>query len=515
MSPPKSSSRTVAIAPGERAEHRRQHAAVLLLRRPGGDLEERELGTEQAHAGSAGAQGGAGPPPACRRSPAASARRRRASRSARSRSAQVAPAGVGERPGPRATASRVADGIAHDHARVGVDGQPRALGDASSDAVRRPATSGMPSERATIAAWASGRRRRDDAATTCSPRTGARRRSAYVLRHAAPRTAGGRRSCPPPRAVGRAPAPPRDVAGAQGEQLRGVEGGQRGRKLARRPGRAARPRRVRSPPAAPRGVGKAGSRGDQRIGVEDLGLRRRVPARRRGPRLPRASSRGSRPRRTAPARVRATARPPSPAPGAAAPRRPGRPRRAAPGAAVRTRVRRAHVTPRRPPAQRGQDQRRRRRAGVLVAHAARAEVAGPALARLQRDRSPRRPPRRRRRPRRARPPSDAPAASALAERRTAGASASTIVLSPGPAGRAPGRPSSAACSASRAAAVDARAVAQVRPARRNAVPQSGPDAPPTFETSVGRPVVSSAPGGAAAPRAVERLDHRRGTRGPG
>src|SRR5579883_2298885 len=80
---------------------------------------------------------------------------------------------------------------------------------------------------------------------------------------------------------------------------------------------------------------------------------------------------------------------------------------------------------------------------------------------------------------------EAPSATALSRASTAGASASTIVLSPSwaapslrtAASAAPSAPASPARSTSGASA-------SAWPARRNAVPYSGPEAPPTFEIRV-------------------------------
>src|ERR1700744_4418294 len=88
-----------------------------------------------------------------------------------------------------------------------------------------------------------------------------------------------------------------------------------------------------------------------------------------------------------------------------------------------------------------------------------------------------------------------PSATALLNALVAGASASTIVLSPSLAAPSCWIPASAASSAAaRAGRSTSAASPSDLPARRKAVPYSGPDAPPTLEISV-RPVsVRTAPG---------------------
>src|SRR3954469_5542440 len=96
---------------------------------------------------------------------------------------------------------------------------------------------------------------------------------------------------------------------------------------------------------------------------------------------------------------------------------------------------------------------------------------------------------------------DAPAACAWWYARTAGASASTIVLSPSAAAPSPCTPSRAAARAvPSASGLTSGAAPSALPARRKAVPYKGPDAPPTLEirvvptstrTSPGVPVVVS------------------------
>ena len=81
--------------------------------------------------------------------------------------------------------------------------------------------------------------------------------------------------------------------------------------------------------------------------------------------------------------------------------------------------------------------------------------------------------------------SGSPASTEAARASIAGASASTIVLSPGGAAPSSTTPASAASSAaSRACPSNSSPSPSARPARRSAVPQSGPLAPPTVETSV-------------------------------
>src|SRR5689334_9305086 len=93
-----------------------------------------------------------------------------------------------------------------------------------------------------------------------------------------------------------------------------------------------------------------------------------------------------------------------------------------------------------------------------------------------------------------------PASSSDCIARTAGASASTIVLSPSCAAPSSTTPASAAASASASSrGPKSGASPSALPARRKAVPHSGPLAPPTVETSVEPAVVRSLPGGASSP----------------
>ena len=106
--------------------------------------------------------------------------------------------------------------------------------------------------------------------------------------------------------------------------------------------------------------------------------------------------------------------------------------------------------------------------------------------------------------------SDAPSAIALLNALVAGASASTMVLSPSRAAPSCWTPARAASSAADRAGRSTSATSpSALPARRNAVPYRGPEAPPTLEIRVLPVTVEMAPGiagglsrriGAPAPR---------------
>ena len=155
----------------------------------------------------------------------------------------------------------------------------------------------------------------------------------------------------------------------------------------------------------------------------------------------------------------------------------------------------------------------RRGARVLVPDAARAEVAGAALARHERDRRlhallgrvggrvrappPRRAVRRRR-----------------AQRLDGRQSASTIVLSPGsalPRAWTPSTPASSAAVQPSRSSSDLPAADW--PICRKSVPYSGPAAPPTLETSAMPTVFSTAPMSSPSAR-VELLERPCASRGP-